>query len=421
MFKSKTSFSAFRANPNPVHEAAHRILDDPKMLEQHVAMSRLCKWTKEECRYYRLGKCICAHSPEELRLVDCVFGDSCWGHNTKPSCFYYHPRDGDREICERKLRTANYFINCSLLCPKQCDDPVCTYAHTLNEVKVKERCPNRREQCGGKCLKLHEGETREQFAKAVNTPEPIPQTVPRNNQEEFPVLGAKVEEEKKVVEKKEVEKVAEEKKENENGKNEYVSHHSALHHVHQFPEDQEENPEVQQVLEQHHYSPYPFTYSHYPHTPTPPPMMLASMGSMASYAYASPVPGMIYVQQNVPQNVLQNVQNMNSSPSTASLSSVSSGVSHNGFRSINFGSLEEMIRERDTSMQEFNEIFQRIQTLNREITRLEKQKAKQSAELMGNCVRDMLSMYAQTFGPEQVEEIAKNVVADDGKDGKADA
>lgn len=152
---------------------AHDILSHPARKAQYLFRTERCK--------YGIGcphgvKCERAHDPQQIRHVDCLYEDYCFKtspHHPGESCYFYHPKDGAREIWLKRVSQPDFHEKACRVCPtvlanKTCADPYCPYAHSLDQLKFPGRCPLPRKACRPDCLLRHRMESREAYVQAVD-------------------------------------------------------------------------------------------------------------------------------------------------------------------------------------------------------------------------------------------------------------
>lgn len=295
----------------------------------------------------------------------------------------------------------------------------CNYAHTLNDLKFRSKCKNRREHCpdGGRCLRLHFAESRESYVKAVqgiqvedwmhshenhkpqkSSSSSIPPILPSSiNAKEFvPTIVD-------IVEKKE-------SNESSNGSSNESSNGSS-NEENELEEYDEQDREVQQVYQQEHedfpsyfhQTPNPFAQTpvHFsaPHTPVQ--MFAQPAGAWFNFTpYTQP-----YVQPYAPP------QNMLSSPSTSSV------ASNFSLGSTSVLGLDELYAERDRQRQELVALMNRMAVVSKQINKMEHERAMRDKEFVeGNAqkvldfMQEHRAMFVNIYGSEKADEMMKQAM-----------
>ena len=157
-----------------VMRRAHAILSHPMKKAQYLYRTELCKYGAE-CPHG--VRCERAHSTADIRHVDCLYEDYCF--KTSPShagesCYFYHPKDGDRQAWLTRVSQTHFRETACRLCPHrmmtrggECRQRGCGFAHSLSTLMFPGRCPRHRQACRSDCLARHRAESREQYVESV--------------------------------------------------------------------------------------------------------------------------------------------------------------------------------------------------------------------------------------------------------------
>ena len=80
-----------------VRTDAFNILSNTSKLKYSLRKTKMCN--KKNCSKHN---CNYAHSPEELQVIKCLFGDKCiYQHSKNKMCIFIHPNEDKESYCQR--------------------------------------------------------------------------------------------------------------------------------------------------------------------------------------------------------------------------------------------------------------------------------------------------------------------------------